>query len=228
MSTLKVRMEAIRGVVFTAEDEGTLEIPLETLLTREKDFFFRFLHSERGFKNAKRWFSSQCKNLSAVPAAIWGEAEFLDFMRAASNLSDVRILNLFDWIEVDGRVDFDAFFLVLALLFSVDCGQSTQFLYYHGRRFFDVCKKRPSDTTLSYNRFSRLAYAMGMTDDLIFGLLKQHGVTSFPPSIKFDRWQLYYFAIMKNFDKVAQAPDAVRTEWEETYTNTSAAQCVIM
>jgi hypothetical protein len=215
MSILKVHLPVIQAVLFHEDEDEA-----------EKQHPFLFLHSERGFKLCKTWFSSRCRNLSVVPAAVWSETEFLQFMRLATNLGDVRILNLFDWLETGGYMEFDSFFLVLALLFSVECGQSTQFLFYHGRRFFDLCKKNPSDNTLSYNRFSRLAYAMGMTDDLIFGLLKQHGVVHFPPEIKFERYQLFYFAILKNFDKVARMPQAVRTEWEETYTS-SASQCVL-
>jgi hypothetical protein len=213
MSILKVHLPVIQEVLLHEGEEDDTDKP------------FLLLHSEKGFKLCKTWFSSHCRNLSVAPAAVWSETEFLYFMRQATNLGDVRILNLFDWLETGGYMEFDSFFLVLALLFSVECGQSTQFLYYHGRRFFHLCKKNESDTTLSYNRFSRLAYAIGMTDDLIFGLLKQHGVQHFPSEIKFERYQLFYFAILKNFDKVARMPQVVRTEWEETYS--SSSQCVI-
>lgn len=146
-------------------------------------------------------------------------------MRLATNLPDVRILNLFDWVDVRcaGVMDFDTFFVLVALLFAVECGQSTHFLHLYGRVFFALCLRHADDSTLCYNRFSRLAYALGMTDDLIFGLLKQHGISSFPESIHYDRYQLYYFAILKNFDKVARAPAPVRMEWEETYS--ASAQC---
>ena len=154
------------------------------------------------------------------------EPQFLEFARGATNLVDWRILNLFDWLDVrnSGCIDFDEFFLFVALLFAVESGQSTHFLYFHGKRVFDLCKKQSADESLQYHRFARLAYALGMSDDLIAGLLKQYGVISFPNQIGFDRFNLYYFAILKNFDKVARAPSAVRTEFEDTYSLTSP-QC---
>ncbi len=179
-------------------------------------------YSEKGFKNCKKWFSANCKNF--VP--VWHEPEFLEFARGATNLVDFRILNLFDWLDVRnaGCLEFDEFFLFVALLFAVESGQSTHFLYFHGKRVFSMCKKVPTDEVLKYHRFARLAYALGMTDDLITGLLKQYGIVSFPPLISQDRFFLYYFAILKNFDKVARAPPAVRSEFENTYTLTSP-QC---
>jgi hypothetical protein len=175
-------------------------------------------------KNTKKWFSANCKNILVAP--VWFEPEFVEFARGATNLPDFRILNLFDWLDVRnaGSIDFEEFFLFVALLFAVESGQSTHFLYFHGKRVFALCKKGASQETLRYHRFARLAYALGMTDDLIAGLLKQYGVISFPEEIGFDRFNLYYFAILKNFDKVARAPPAVRSEFENTYTMTSP-QC---
>jgi hypothetical protein len=121
-------------------------------------------------KNAKKWFSANCKNILVAP--VWYEPEFLEFGRAATNLSDFRILNLFDWLDVRnaGSIEFDEFFLFAALLFAVESGQSTHFLYFHGKRVFALCKKTSLDENLPYHRFARLAYALGMTDDLITGL----------------------------------------------------------
>jgi hypothetical protein len=160
---------------------------------------------------------------------VWFESQFLEFARGATNLADFRILNVFDWLDVRnaGCIDFDEFFLFLALLFSVEAGKSTHFLHIHGKRVFNLCKRSKGDETLRYHRFARLAYALGMTDELIGGLVKQYGVISFPEEIGFDRFNLYYFAILKNFDKVARAPPAVRTEFENTYTMTSP-QCRTM
>lgn len=181
-------------------------------------------YSEKGFKNCKKWFSANCKDFLVAP--VWNEAEFLEFARGATNLVDFRILNLFDWLDVrnTGHLEFEEFFLFVALLFAVESGQSTHFLYFHGKRVFAMCKKSPTEEAIPYHRFARLAYALGMTDDLITGLLKQYGVVSFPLLINMDRFFLYYFAILKNFDKVARAPPAVRSEFENTYTLTSP-QC---
>lgn len=184
---------------------------------------FDFIYSEKGFSNLKKWFSqnaSSNKNL-------FNENQFITFLRELTDFGDHQILEVFDTFDHNdqGAISFNEFFLIISLLVARETGQTTRFLYLHGREIFDLMADRNSKS-LTFEQFSRLGFIIGMSEDQIFANLKDFNLDLFN-LISYEDFLLYYFAIFDDWDKGRKAQENLHSSQGAYVGDNSKKACII-
>eukprot|EP00013_Stygamoeba_regulata_P004318 CAMPEP_0177631394 /NCGR_PEP_ID=MMETSP0447-20121125/1728_1 /TAXON_ID=0 /ORGANISM="Stygamoeba regulata, Strain BSH-02190019" /LENGTH=262 /DNA_ID=CAMNT_0019132879 /DNA_START=52 /DNA_END=840 /DNA_ORIENTATION=- len=169
----------------SAAAEMTIQNPFDTL------------HTQTGIDNLKLWFQMN------APTGKMDENQFIKVLRALSDFRDYEIIEIFDIFDPldEGMIVFDDFFLLLAMLAARLTGQSTQFLYRHGKQMFQLCSSS-EDTSqkITYEQFSRLGVVIGVNEMHISAALKGVNFSVFD-LISYDDFMLFWFAILDDLDR---------------------------
>jgi len=146
--------------------------------------------------NVRKWFQLQSSNSSQTI----DENQFLMHFRKLTSFKDHEILDLFDTFDKDdsGKTGFDEFFLLISLLAARECCRTTQFLHLHGEALFSVLSK--GSPQISFERFARIGFVVGVPEHMILQRLKEFGVGVFD-TMNCEEFNLYYFTILDDLDK---------------------------
>eukprot|EP01102_Stenamoeba_stenopodia_P011648 TRINITY_DN3599_c0_g1_i1.p1 TRINITY_DN3599_c0_g1~~TRINITY_DN3599_c0_g1_i1.p1 ORF type:complete len:445 (-),score=100.73 TRINITY_DN3599_c0_g1_i1:24-1358(-) len=162
---------------------------------------FDFIYSEKGFSNLKKWFSINATGNTNQ----FNENQFITFLRELTDLGDHQILEVFDTFDHNhqGAITFNEFFLIISLLVARETGQTTRFLYLHGKEIFEMLMGKEGNA-ITFEEFSRLGFIIGLTEDQVFAILKDFNLNLFNP-IYYEDFMLYYYAVFDEWDKGRKA-----------------------
>jgi hypothetical protein len=161
-----------------------------------------------GGKNGKK---RRSKLLLSAPrlAPKMSENHFLAFMRSLTSFKDFEIMMVFDIFDSDnsGSIGFAEFFLLISMYTARQCGQSTQFLYLHSRLIFALVADPTNSKKLTFERFTRFAFVLGMSESHVHSILEPLNFDVFD-LISYDDFVLYYFALLDSIDEGRQPLEA--------------------
>mmetsp|Transcript_34570 Transcript_34570/g.97493 ORF Transcript_34570/g.97493 Transcript_34570/m.97493 type:complete len:246 (+) Transcript_34570:15-752(+) len=170
---------------------------------------FEALYAKDNIERLKTQFES----LSA-PQGYMTENQFLSFMRNLTDFRDHEIIEIFDFVDTNstGGVGFNEYFLIVSMMSSRTSAQTTHFLYLHGREVFDmILDPTAQQSKLTFERFSRLGFIMGLSETQIVASLKDFDFDVFS-FISFDEFMMYYFVVLDDFDSGRSPSDALNSE----------------
>jgi len=176
-------------------------------IVEENVYQFEYLYTETGFGNVKRWF-----NTAATPPKTlnepktFNENEFIKFLRELTDFPDHQILEVFDIFDKDdkGTIGFNEIFLLISLLAARETGHTLQFLYQHGKDFFDLLVDDLNTNILTFEQFLHLGYVMGLNEETICASLKDFQIDE-NELIDYDNFILYYYAVFDELDRNKRA-----------------------
>eukprot|EP01104_Vermistella_antarctica_P015983 TRINITY_DN5355_c0_g6_i1.p1 TRINITY_DN5355_c0_g6~~TRINITY_DN5355_c0_g6_i1.p1 ORF type:complete len:295 (+),score=78.16 TRINITY_DN5355_c0_g6_i1:105-887(+) len=186
---------------------------------------FESLYTETGFFNTKRWFQSVTSNNKQQHAIT--EGQFIKFLRELSDFGDHEILEIFDIFDKHnkGSIDFNEMFLIISIFAAYTSGQTKKFLYQHGKQIYEVTKSATSDT-LSFERFMRLAFVMGISERDVVSHLKDYNLSVYD-TISFDEFLLYYFIIFDELDKAKRVALLHQGDNFKSKQNSKKEECIV-
>jgi len=140
------------------------------------------------------WF-----NTKKGPQGTFDENQFLFHMRLLTYFRDHDLLDIFDLFDKDdsGSIGFEEFFLLLALLAARESGRSTQFLFMHGKKLFEIVSR--GAPKISFQVFARIGLICGIPELALLNRLKEFNITLFD-SFDCSEFLQYYFVILDDLD----------------------------
>jgi hypothetical protein len=165
---------------------------------RKSKTLFDDLCGKSGVENAMRWFQ-----LNSLPHECeMSEAQFMSFVQNLTKVYDWEVYEILDILDRrhSGTIEWEAFYILLCLYTAYYSKRLTKFLYKHGVTVFHFLLD-PVTKRLTFERFSRLGYLVGLSEDdilevcLVFGYRK-----SAMEMMGQEDFLLFYFSIFNTID----------------------------
>jgi hypothetical protein len=193
----------------------------ESKWTSKQKTIFEELQAESGVNNVRTWFQDHVNRQSGL-----SENQFLSLFHKLTDLSDYEILEIFDIFDTQdiGVVQWEDFFVLVALIAARECRQTTVFLYCYGKRMFQILAN-PATNKVNFERFSRLGFILGITEEELLLSLKEFNINKVTMQIDVEEFILYYFSILNKFDN--GEPLAVAKRSGTAYQKRILCNCVL-
>jgi len=169
--------------------------------TENDKTFFEDIFTETALTNLRKWFADHATTRTNQ----LDENQFVAFMRNLTCFPDYRILEILDIFDINdsGAINWDDFFILVALFAALESKKCTQFFYKWKNKIFELLAHQGANT-INFERFSRFGYVIGIPEEHMLLTLQELEIEkSRLNSINFEDFQLYYFAILEKLDKGA-------------------------
>ena len=145
-----------------------------------------------------KWFQEH----STAPEYEMSEPQFMQFLQSLTKIYDWEVYEILDILDRrhTGTVSWEAFYILLSLYTAYYSKKLTKFLYKHGATVFQFVID-PVTKRLTFERFSRLGFLVGLSEDdiletcLFFGVRKNA-----MEMIGQEDFLLFYFSIFNTID----------------------------
>lgn len=119
---------------------------------------------------------------------------FCAWLRGITNLRMHQTYDLFELFDVDrsGEIDFDEFYLVLAILVAVKDSVEKEFIYRHSRAVFNIMDFDGSGT-VSAEEFERIGFLFNFYSTAVKAIFKEFDVSG-DSELDFKEFKLFAMA----------------------------------
>ncbi|XP_037091669.1 EF-hand calcium-binding domain-containing protein 9-like [Pollicipes pollicipes] len=119
---------------------------------------------------------------------------FCSWLRSCTDLSHGQLYDLFELFDVDrsGEIDFDEFYLVIAILVAVKDNVEKEFIYRHSRAVFNIMDFDQSGT-VSAEEFERIGFLFNFYSTAIRSIFKEFDVSG-DSELDFKEFKLFAMA----------------------------------
>ncbi|KAF0295020.1 EF-hand calcium-binding domain-containing protein 9 [Amphibalanus amphitrite] len=119
---------------------------------------------------------------------------FCAWLRSCTNLKGHQVYDLFELFDVDrsGEIDFDEFYLVIAILVAVKDKVEKEFIYRHSRAVFNIMDFDQSGS-VSAEEFERIGFMFNFYSTAIRSIFKEFDVSG-DSELDFKEFKLFAMA----------------------------------
>jgi len=191
---MKVELERLRRIILgrvTEQEKSKAD------KSQSAKSLFQMLYTEEGLNNTKEYFLRKSKGNPYLD-----ENQFFNISIKLTDFNDIETLQVFDTFDRKqaGTMELREFFLLISMLAAREEGQTTEFLYLHSKEIFDILNSSSAPSkALSFERFARLGFVIGIPEEYLALKLKEFNVCTSDP-LDFETFNLCYFDILCQLD----------------------------
>eukprot|EP00162_Nutomonas_longa_P003405 comp14131_c0_seq1/m.20117 comp14131_c0_seq1/g.20117 ORF comp14131_c0_seq1/g.20117 comp14131_c0_seq1/m.20117 type:complete len:193 (-) comp14131_c0_seq1:21-599(-) len=133
------------------------------------------------------------------------DIQFLSFIKTNTDLSEAKSYGLFDIFDIDGSgsVDFDEFYLMVAMLIAVKDNEEKRFLHYHSRTCFELLDQDGSKT-VSAAEFKRFGFLFNFSTQTVNNIFKDFDITG-DKELDFEEFRMFTLAAIDRQKELDEA-----------------------